>query len=214
VYSAAIEDDEGGKLYMSDDFCESYLNFASSYNSYLNDEKNIFKGCLELNRYIGHILFGTTALNHCRAGAGYFTLSPDSSVHPCHRLIGDEDLALADGLAAVDTVPSYWKTTVLERDECSKCRIRYFCGGGCKQENLISTGSPLGVTEKNCKFADLLFEAAIVAVEGLSESSIERLSTICDKSTDLFVLCGQNVGQTDRENLSHLAGKIFAGYIR
>ena len=186
IYSAAIEDHEGGKLYMTDEYCDSYMKFASRYNDYLQDEGTIFKGCLELNRYISHILSGTAALNHCRAGSGYYTLSPDSSVHPCHRFIGDEEMALKGGLAAVETTPEFWGKTVLQRTDCSQCMVRYFCGGGCKQENLITTGSPLGVSEKNCQFAQLLFDAALVAVHSLSEKSKNRLLHIGKKSTDLF----------------------------
>lgn len=213
VYSAAIEDDDGGKLYMTDEYRESYLKFAASYNDYLEDDENIFKGCLELNRYISHILSGTTALNHCRAGSGYYTLSPDSSVHPCHRFIGDEDMAIEGGLPAIESTPEFWRKTVLDRDDCAKCLVRYFCGGGCKQENLISTGSPLGISEKNCQFAQLIFDAALIAIDGLSEKSKKRLSEICEKSTDLFVLCGQNVGHTEREKLTGLAKEFLADYL-
>jgi radical SAM protein with 4Fe4S-binding SPASM domain len=213
IYSAAIETADGGKLYMSDEYKKSYPSFAARYNDYLEDDSNIFKGCLELNRFIGHILSGTAALNHCRAGNGYFTLSPDASVHPCHRFIGDETMAINGGLKNVAQTPDFWKKTVNEREECSRCMVRYFCGGGCKQENLISTGSPLGISDKNCEFAQLLFDAAITAVDSLSDKSKDKLSVICKASKDLFVLCGQNVEATDRQALETLVKEQLGDFL-
>ncbi len=213
VYSAAIEDDDGGKLYMSDEYRQSYLKFAARYDEYLRDDDNIFKGCLELNRYLGHILLGSAALNHCRAGIGYFALSPDGSVHPCHRIIGREDLAIEGGLAAISTTPDYWRVPVLDRDNCKTCRVRYCCGGGCKQENMISTGSPLGTSDKNCQFSNLLFEAALIAATKLSPSSKERLKEICKGLSDLFVLCGQNIGFTHRDELNELVKEQLGAFI-
>ena len=213
VYSAAIEDDEGGKLYMSEEYRASYLEFASRYDHYLGDETNIFKGCLELNRYLGHILLGSAALNHCRAGIGYYALSPDGSVHPCHRIIGREDLAIKGGLKNIENTPEYWRVPVLDRDGCKECNIRYFCGGGCKQENLISTGEPLGRSEKNCQFSNLLFEAALIAATSLSEKSRKRLEGICRGLSDLFVLCGQNVDYTARDTLKEVVEASLSEFL-
>ncbi len=206
IYSAAIDDRGRGEVYMTDDFKKSFMDLAESYNELLAGEKNIFKGCLELNRYIGHILNGTCATNHCRAGIGYFSLSPDGSVHPCHRLIGRSEFEIKGGFKNIDSTPDFWKTTVDMRDRCSLCAIRYFCGGGCKQEALISTGDPLGVSCKSCDFSRLLFESALAAFVRLAGVPLEKVRRSSEKLSEMFVLCGQNIAASGRENFEGRIG--------
>ena len=206
IYSAAIDDRGHGEVYMTDDFKKSFMDFAESYNELLADKKNIFKGCLELNRYIGHILNGTCAANHCRAGIGYFSLSPDGSVHPCHRLIGKPEFEIKGGFKNLDSVPGFWKTTVDMRERCSLCAIRYFCGGGCKQEALISTGDPLGVSCKSCDFSRLLFDSALMASIHLNGPALEKVRASSEKLSEMFVLCGQNVAANGRNTFQDRLG--------
>lgn len=209
VYNATIS--EGGReVYMSDDFRRNFLAFAENYPRLLS--AGIFKGCLELNRYICHIIDGTFALNHCRAGAGYFSLSPDGSVHPCHRLIGDPKFAVEGGLAGVASVPDLWRAGVDSREKCSRCAIRYFCGGGCKQEALVATGDPLGVSPKSCEFSNLLFEAAAIAASRLNGAALRKVRTSCAELSEMFVLCGQNAARTCREELDRLVASGKSGY--
>jgi len=210
VYPAAVEGDDEGAAF--EDFRRAYLDFAGRYDEYLTDDDDLFKGCLELNRYLGHLLLGTVALNHCRAGAGYFALSPDGTVHPCHRLIGRPDHAIPGGLAGIPATPAFWRVPVTERATCRHCPVRYGCGGGCKHENLIATGDPLGTAAKNCRFSRLLLDAAVVAASGLSTGARQRLATICRGLSDLFVLCGQNVEGTDRAHLRAVAAVELAGW--
>ncbi|MBI4859492.1 MAG: radical SAM protein [Candidatus Riflebacteria bacterium] len=198
IYAAAIDQDGRGDLVVSPEFQESYLAFAARYDGYLSGRAGRFKGCLELNRYLGHLLLGTAALNHCRAGIGYFSLSADGSVHPCHRLIGQGSRTLPGGLRGVEATPELWRVPVTERQPCDSCDTRYFCGGGCKQENLIATGDPLSPGPSGCAFARLLFDAALVASSTLSGPSRRRLEPICSGLEELFVLCGQEVGAHDR----------------
>lgn len=217
IYPAALfgqTENDTGKSHFSQAFREQYLQLAAAYPELLPNRR--FRGCLELNRYCEAILQGKTVLNHCRAGAGYFTLSPDGSVHPCHRLVGDA----AWNLGAFNTwIPEPmqerlqpWQTPVSAREGCRSCRVRFLCGGGCKQQQLIATGDLLGRDPHVCAFSQLLFEAAltvIAAVENPQTSGVEqvkaRLRRSFNELTRLFTLCGQPLADNGRQPA---AGKI------
>ncbi len=197
IYCAAIEDGAASEIKINEDFKKTYKSMAARYASLISQKDNIFKGCLELNRYIRYLLDGSLSANHCRAGIGYFTLAADGSVYPCHRLIGKDAFKIEGGLKNISAADRQWRVSVDERPGCRDCAIRYLCGGGCKQEALISGGSLLSLNSKICDFADLLFNSAVIAIDSIIESASNPVS-LCDpympsdeRLTDLFVLCGR-----------------------
>ncbi|MBF0410134.1 MAG: SPASM domain-containing protein [Candidatus Riflebacteria bacterium] len=184
IYPAAVE----GENHFTAAFRENYLKIAQNYSKLLS--RGRFSGILELNRFCEGILGRKVALNHCRAGNGYFTASPDGSVHPCHRLVGDESWNLGS-FDISEKLLSQWQVKVDERQKCSECQIRYFCGGGCRQESLKSTGSLVGNSPKICAFSKLLFEAAMNVCTSINEVSESKLYKFSKISEELFVFCGQ-----------------------
>lgn len=197
IYPASLfaETGDQGKSHFSGIFREQFLAFAAEYPLLVG--KGRFKGCLELNRYSEAILTGKTVLNHCRAGAGYFTFSPDRSVHPCHRFVGDPKMNLGAFDWSQDSLVQNlksWQTPVDHREVCRDCQLKFLCGGGCKQQQFVATGSLLGNDPRVCAFSNLLFEAAIsVATLPAPESEpwIKALRASFGELTRLFVFCGQ-----------------------
>ncbi|OQA80449.1 MAG: Anaerobic sulfatase-maturating enzyme [bacterium ADurb.Bin243] len=211
VYCAAIGSSDGGGLSLAEEFKTSYRMMAENYGSLLSGKGNIFKGCLELNRYICYLTEGGLALNHCRAGAGYFTLAPDGSVYPCHRLIGKTEFRIEGGLTGIEDAAKEWKTSVDERPVCRSCPIRYLCGGGCKQEALISGGSLLAYNSKICDFAGLLFESALIAAVKTGGEGLKKITQSCGALDSLFVLCGRDNIKASREAAGETE-KILKGF--
>lgn len=206
IYPAAMAEGERGRICQSQGFRKAVLALADEYAGLVGEKKNRFQGWLELNRAVGHLLHATAAANHCRAGNGYFTLSPDGMVHPCHRLAGDPAQAIPEGLAGVQNTPRDWRMTVDERASCSSCGIRYVCGGGCKQENLVTSGSMLIPSTDSCAFPRLLFDASLVAMNSIQNSSLarERVAESARDLSRLFVLCGQDLVAVDRNTVERL----------
>lgn len=193
---------------------KGFIGLGKSYSnwSFAGDG---FKGCLEVDRYLGHILNGTAAANHCRAGNGYFSLSPDSTVHPCHRLIGDSSHQVAGGLGSVGETPGFWNTPVTRRPECSNCPYRYLCGGGCKQENMLENCDPLKPGTGVCWFGELLFFSSAWAFSVLGADSREKVAGMAADLEKLFVFCGQKsvdpgsgARHLVRQRLSHLVNPV------
>ena len=202
IYPAAVHSDKTrdvGDSYFSRDFQQEFLAIAADYPRFVG--RGRFKGILELNRYCQLLLEGRAAANHCRAGSGYFTLSPDGSIHPCHRLVGDLSWNL--GTFALGT-PEHlarlrpWHTTIFERPACAACALRYLCGGGCKQENLLASGSLIGTSPRVCAFSHLLFDAAVSVCANLTPVIIPPLRQAFRESEGLFVLCGQPLVHSPR----------------
>ncbi len=212
IYPAAVHTDDTrdvGDSYFSADFQREYLQIAADYPSLLGHGR--FKGVLELNRYLQLMLEGKAVAGHCRAGVGYFTCSPDGSIHPCHRLVGD----LGWNLDRFDLNFPYlqeklapWRVSVLDRAACSTCPIRYLCGGGCRQENLLASGDLNGLSPRVCAFSHLLFDAAVLVAMRLTPQMMPILRKSFAQSESLFVLCGQPLVSNERPNFARFSPLI------
>jgi radical SAM protein with 4Fe4S-binding SPASM domain len=211
IYCAAIEEGAAPGIKINEDFKKTYKSMAARYASLISQKDNIFKGCLELNRYIRYLIDGSFAANHCRAGIGYFTLDAGGAVYPCHRLIGKDEFKISGGLKNIAAAPEEWRVSVDERPVCKDCAIRYLCGGGCKQEALISGGGLLAGNPKICDFAGLLFDSAAIALDSLNESQKAPI-TSDDQLSDLFVLCGRHTVKSS-EGRDKALLDLFKGYI-
>jgi uncharacterized protein len=87
---------------------------------------------------------GTHRPYPCGAGAGYFGVSADGDLSPCHRFVGDSDTVMGSLSTGVDTKrQSKWLADrhVHRQQPCRDCWARYLCGGGCHHE-VIRRGRP------------------------------------------------------------------------
>jgi len=87
---------------------------------------------------------GTHRPYPCGAGAGYFGVSADGDLSPCHRFVGDSDTVMGSLSTGVDTKrQSEWLADrhVHRQQPCRDCWARYLCGGGCHHE-VIRRGRP------------------------------------------------------------------------
>lgn len=96
----------------------------------------------EFYRERGHVPeSNASALWRCQCGAGNGVVSVDANgdVYPCQTLHSEEFLcgnAFTEGLATAlaGSRPLRWmkELTVDRLDGCSRCAMRYLCGGGCR----------------------------------------------------------------------------------
>jgi len=87
---------------------------------------------------------GTHRPYPCGAGAGYFGVSADGDLSPCHRFVGDSDTVMGSLSTGVDAKrQSEWLADrhVHQQQPCRECWARYLCGGGCHHE-VIRRGRP------------------------------------------------------------------------
>lgn len=179
---------------MSSTFLPQLRELLEHYPAFFS-EGNRFRGVLEYESYAEMILEGRVATAYCSGGRNYFTFSPDDSIMPCHRVVGSPELQagrLDDGL---QQDLSSWRHPVDSTEVCSDCAIRYVCGGGCKQENLIATGQLNTPNPENCAYQFGMLEG-IVRVLTDSGSAYRRRDRT--PLRDLFVSCGRPTVRSGR----------------
>jgi len=149
---------------------------------------NRFRGALEYERIADMIADGKLALSYCSGGRNYYTFSPDDSIMPCHRLVGETKFQVGEGKDGLTANLDEWRLSVDEHPTCSKCWIRYLCGGGCKQENYVATGSLTEPNPEMCKSQIRLVENVIQLMAHEDENFRSRNRVPLE---DLFVSCGR-----------------------
>jgi uncharacterized protein len=88
-------------------------------------------GFFHFRKMLGRILRARHAGTECGAGNGYVTVSPDGTIHACHR----EGTPVGGDADGVDEQArwAWWDNRVYTRPRCMTCWARYLCGGGCRQ---------------------------------------------------------------------------------
>lgn len=99
----------------------------------------------------------------CGAGQTTLSIDYDGSLYPCHMLmkpefrIGKLPNDSLNDLLARSTVGNLFRELSVEKiDKCFGCRLRYFCGGGCRA-NSYTTYKDLYSTDPACP----LYETSI-----------------------------------------------------
>jgi len=105
----------------------------------------------------------------CGAGRGLVGVSCAGDVFLCHRFVGVDDYRLGNVFDGDLDRDRYQQSPVTFVQECSSCSARYYCGGGCKHDNLGSCGSVFKPSEDMCRLKRREAELAAYVVCMLSE---------------------------------------------
>jgi radical SAM protein with 4Fe4S-binding SPASM domain len=183
-------------------FLPQFLELVRIYPD-LFQPGNRFKGVLEFERAADMIIRGKLALSFCSGGRNYYTFSPDDSIMPCHRLVGDVRFQVGEATRGLTVDPVAWRMPVDCHPVCSECWIRYACGGGCKQENLVGTGDIHTPNPEACHYQIKMVESVIQIIAEQGKAYGDRRRDVLD---DLFVSCGRPVILSQRDEEFDLAG--------
>jgi uncharacterized protein len=211
ISQAATKSPDVGKVLttMPANFLNDLSQFLSIYpDLFVNG--NRFKGVLEYELIVDMVINGQCALSYCSGGRNYFTFSPDKSIMPCHRLVGDIAHQVGksnEGLSGKGL--SVWRTTVDSHPVCKECWARYICGGGCRQENLQATGNDNTPSAEGCAYQFELLEGVL---RMLLKRNTDFLTTDRNQLKNLFVSCGKPV--VDNQRLMLDSPAISTQYFR
>jgi uncharacterized protein len=97
---------------------------------------------------MGRLLSGERRTEFCQGGRDYLGVAADGTVSLCYRFYENDEFAMGDVHTGIDRTVTrrLLELPVEKKLACSTCWARYFCGGGCHHENLITTG---GLGEPN-----------------------------------------------------------------
>ena len=188
------------------------LSEVLGYYPRLFSPGNRFQGILEWEQIAEMVLEGKLALSYCSAGRNYFTFSPDRSIMPCHRMVGNIEFQVGSVDSGLDRAldgagVSVWRRSVDENEaRCSHCWMRYFCGGGCKQENFITTGELARPSLESCAHQTHVVENVLRLIEAQGAAYRKRDRR---RLRDLFVSCGRPVTQNLRSEPAAHELRIF-----
>jgi uncharacterized protein len=190
--SCATPHAEDGQKYVNfflqEGMTEQFRDFLAAYPGLFRPD-NRFKGVLEYERTVQMLTDGLTALSFCSGGRNYFTVSPDRSISPCHRLVGEPSFDVGTG-SDITRTPDDWRLKVDTHPVCGQCWARYVCGGGCRQENYVASGDINVLNDESCRYQLLLAEEVIAM---MARSSDDYRTRTRDRFADMFVSCGRPV---------------------
>jgi uncharacterized protein len=94
-------------------------------------------------RLVGRILSGEKRTQFCSGGRDYLGVAADGSLALCYRFFEDPAHAMGSVQTGIERGVSerILAHPLDERTTCSSCWARYFCGGGCHHDNLVTTGA-------------------------------------------------------------------------
>lgn len=110
--------------------------------------------------------------NFCGVGRKLVAIACNGDVYPCHRFVGDESFRLGN-ISSFDssTRSSYSSAFLYSHPICSKCWVRFFCGGGgCIQDNYFTNGDPRSLNPVYCAKVELIVQEAIGVYLELSDN--------------------------------------------
>lgn len=81
----------------------------------------------------------------CSAGKTTCTIGFDGAVRPCNRTDMVYGNAVEDGLIKPWLKMEDWRSGAWIPEECSDCKLKIVCGGGCKVDATTAHGSPKAV---------------------------------------------------------------------
>jgi uncharacterized protein len=112
-------------------------------------------------------------------GCVYVGVSPGGDIFPCHRFVGYKETKLGDIWTGFDRkkwMAKYVKVHIFNSKVCSRCWVRYFCGGLCSATNYY-LGGDLVLSETvtpepvHCQLKKIVFEEAMLLYTRLSEQA-------------------------------------------
>lgn len=110
-------------------------------------------GVTSVGNTILSVMAGRQRYYSCGLGKEILGVSASGEIYPCHRFIGMPEFRMGnvfDGLD-LDLHRRYADRYVDNRESCSTCWARYFCGGGCAHEAWTYSGDAAQVVKSRCE---------------------------------------------------------------
>lgn len=128
---------------------ESYDRLAQDYERRLREGAHV--SVTVFNSLMGRLTSGQRKEQFCDGGREYLGVAADGEVHLCYRFYENEEFSMGSVQEGIDrgVTQRLHDLPMEKKTDCSVCWARYYCGGGCHHDNLISggdLGSPNPIT--------------------------------------------------------------------
>ncbi|SMB87764.1 uncharacterized protein SAMN00017405_1759 [Desulfonispora thiosulfatigenes DSM 11270] len=103
-------------------------------------------------------------LSGCGAGHEYLAVSPTGDLYPCHQFVEREEFKVGHvdtGVTRPEIGKEFQNAHVLNKPECRECWARFYCSGGCHNNNLQFRESLLKPYKTTCELQKKRTECAL-----------------------------------------------------
>jgi len=125
----------------------------------LDKPLNFYHFDLEMN----NPLCLTRRITGCGAGVEYMAVDPLGDLYPCHQFI-DGKFKLGNVFTGVESraiTEVFRNSTIYDKERCSSCWARFYCGGGCHFTQYLESGSIKRPSSFHCKLFRERLEVAL-----------------------------------------------------
>ncbi|MCP4898595.1 MAG: radical SAM protein [bacterium] len=114
---------------------------------------------------------GYDPTERCRMGRGEFAFTPEGSIYPCERLVGDgkneHSIGNLDDGIQIDKLLGHCVPAESLNKECASCRAREFCMNWCGCSNFFTTGFYNRVSPLQCALEKATLNTALEVLQTL-----------------------------------------------
>ncbi|HBV97166.1 MAG: radical SAM protein [Peptococcaceae bacterium BICA1-7] len=138
---------------------ENWISLTKSRNS---EALKILKARNGLYQGLMALLHNTKKRYACGAGLSSAAVSCAGDIYLCHRFVGRDEYKLGNVFERDLNREEYQKSPVTGSGVCVACFAKYYCAGGCKHDNVGSSGSVAIPSEDMCRLRCRELELAAV----------------------------------------------------
>ena len=115
-------------------------------------------------------------ITECGPGKGYASIATDGTIFPCHR---EEVESIGHVNTGIDKKKQrqWLDNTYFQKEQCSSCWNRNFCGGGCRVNAYLANGDIQKPSQAECFFKKLYTKMVIWFWTSLSQPEKALLKT-------------------------------------
>ena len=136
------------------------------------ENRNI--GFSNMHQLLGELWAGSRKALPCGAGVGLLALDGEGKLNLCHRFAGSQLPTFGDvdnGIAREPLLEFLQAAAELPHQDCSACRIRNLCAGGCYHESYARYGDALAPTSHYCALMREWVDFGLAAYVELQEKN-------------------------------------------
>lgn len=157
-----------------DSILREYEIFSEEYLKRRNDNSGRWFNFFHFMVDLDHGPCPNKRLTGCGAGTDYLAVTPTGEIYPCHQFAGKDKYKLGDvynGIARQDIRQTFADINVLNKEHCTDCFAKYYCGGGCIANSVNYTKKLNGQYKLGCDMTKKRLELSL-AVAAIEKSKI------------------------------------------
>jgi uncharacterized protein len=136
----------------------------------------------ELCKVATHRLLGERRVYPCAAGEGVLAVAADGGVYPCDHFVGEDAFRMGSvhdpefpGPAFSEVAARLKGNSVDRRPRCSRCDVRYDCGGECPAQSFLRRGDIAEPSPSHCAFTKAIVRETVLLLDRAGQGGRDRI---------------------------------------